>query len=177
MTSESPKTMPETGESRLPMTPTGLAGWLLCGVLAVGIGVCGVYLAVRVVSAKPAAPAAAVAPPAPTTPVKAAAVEPVAAAAAPAPVPAAVPVPAARNVTISADETRGRTFIQVGAIERDAAPGFIQKLAQHGFEGRIAEGPEDKIVRILVGPVAGEAISSTRAAVEKAGFGAFARSY
>jgi hypothetical protein len=156
------------------MTSTQLTAWLLCVVLGLGIVVSGAYMAMRILSNR--APVAAVVAAAPIpAPIPAPA---------PAPTPAPAPLviepvetPAALELGISAEETKGLTFLQAGAIERSAIRPYLAKMARAGITGRAAEGPDANTVRILVGPVSGEALTAMRAKLEAAGFACFARSY
>lgn len=158
------------------MTSTQLTAWLLCGVLGLGIVVSGAYMAMRIFSNR--APAATVAAAAPIpVPTPAPAPAPISA---PAPAPLVIePVeaPVAGDLGISAEETKGHTFLQAGAIERSAVRPYLQKLARAGITGRAAEGPDANTIRILVGPVSGEELTAMRAKLEAAGFACFARSY
>jgi hypothetical protein len=142
---------------------------LLIGVILFGVVVSAAYIATRRSAASPVAVAAApkpALPPATPPPQRA-----------PRPAPVVQPAPQPQSAAITADETRGKTFLQVGAIEASAAPKFIEGLTAKGFAPRIAEGPDPAIVRILIGPLSGDALAETTAKLTAAGVGSFPRTY
>ncbi len=154
---------------------------LLIGVILFGVVVSGAYIATRRSTGNPVAVAVAPKPapsPARSTPPPAAQPAPVAQQK-----PVAPPVsvvqsaPQPQTAAITADETRGKTFLQVGAIEVSAAPKFVEGLVAKGFAPRIAEGPDPNIVRILIGPLSGDALTDTKARLTAAGVGSFPKTY
>ncbi len=142
---------------------------LLMGTILFGVVVSGAYIFTRR-AVEPAVAVAAVAAPAPV-PVAA----PVAIAV-PAPV-AIQPQPQPQSLTITAAEASGKTFLQVGAIERAAVAGFTQELTAKGFSPRVAEGPTAESVRILIGPLSGTALPETAARLAAAGVVSFPKTY
>ena len=149
---------------------------LLMGVILFGVVVSGAYIATRRSTGSPVN-VAAVPKPAPS---------PASSAPPPAPQPApaaqkldAPPPPVVRRqpAALTADETRGKTFLQVGAIEASAATTFTEGLAAKGFAPRIAEGPGPSIVRVLIGPLSGDALTEMKAKLTAAGVGSFPKTY
>jgi hypothetical protein len=62
-------------------------------------------------------------------------------------------------------------------VDRGVAEVFVEVLARKGFPGRVAEGPDAKTFRVLVGPLAAAEIPKTRSALDQAGLPAFVRTY
>lgn len=122
-------------------------------------------------------PAPAAPPRATTQPVQPTPVPP------PAKLPSAVtpPKPAspppAQATAITAEESRGKTFLQVGAIDRTSAAGFVAGLTRKGFSVRIADGPSAGTVRILVGPLSGAALAEAKDKLSGAGVASFPKTY
>jgi cell division septation protein DedD len=52
-----------------------------------------------------------------------------------------------------AEPELGKVYIQVAAIERGMAMLFTEGLRSHGFDSFVAPGPNDKIFRVLIGPL------------------------
>ena len=71
----------------------------------------------------------------------------------------------------------GQCFLQVAAVDRGVAEVFVEVLARKGFRARMAEGPDAKTFRVLVGPLAKTEIPKTKSALDQAGFTAFVRTY
>lgn len=94
--------------------------------------------------------------------------------------PASAPsraVPAAPASYFQQPET-GQTFLQVAAADPGVAVVFAEYLTRLDFSCLIADGPDERSYRVLVGPLAdNDAISTTRAALEVAGFQPFVRTY
>ena len=74
-------------------------------------------------------------------------------------------------------QARGQRFLQVAAVDRGVAEVFVEVLARKGFPGRVAEGPDAKTFRVLVGPLAATEIPGTKSALDQAGLTAFVRTY
>ena len=74
-------------------------------------------------------------------------------------------------------QARGQWFLQVAAVERGVAEVFVEVLARKGFPGRVAEGPDAKTFRVLVGPLPRTEIPNTKSALDQAGLTAFVRTY
>ena len=181
MSTETAQPAPETSTDEVAIggaSPQMLAS-LLAGVILFGVVVSGAYIAVRRSSA-PSPSVAAVPVPAPAKPSAPASPLPPAA---PSPLVVAEPKPpvaiavAAPAVTITSEETRGHTFMQVGAVERAAGPQLVKALAAKGFTARIAEGPDPSIVRLLVGPLSGPELTAMRTKLTAAGVASFPKAY
>ena len=52
-----------------------------------------------------------------------------------------------------ADPEMGKVYIQVAAVERGMAMLLTEGLRSHGFDSFVAPGPNDKIFRVLIGPL------------------------
>ena len=191
MTTQTANSTPEMSTSEDPLvglSPQMLA-CLLMGTILFGVVVSGAYIVTRR-AVEPAAAAAAVAAPvAPAAPIQPASALAAAPSVAAVPVQAVAPAPAVtqppqpqpqpqgQSLTITAAESSGKTFLQVGAIERAAIPGFVQELAAKGFSPRVAEGPTADSVRILIGPLSGTALPETAARLAAAGVVSFPKTY
>lgn len=137
------------------------------------------------VAARPAA--AAIAPPAPAeTP-----------AAAETPAPAATPVIEATTSVLPAEPTLptvkrdnkpeppmfaeplpGAVYLQMGAVDKGMAMVFAAGLRKYGFDGFVAPGPNEKIFRVLIGPLPDpDSFRRAKAAVDAIDLGTFARRY
>jgi len=138
-----------------------LIAWLLVGFLASGISAGSVYVVYRASSATKPTPVAR----APLVITPAAKPQP----------PAPVALRPATN--LSSGQLRGQTFLQVGALEPGAVTGFLERLSRQGFQARTAEGPDDKTVRLLIGPLSPAALAETESRLTAAGFVSFPRSY
>ena len=178
MTTQNANSAPEMSpeEIAIPGLSPQMLACLLMGVILFGVVVSGAYIITRR-SIGPGSVSA-------TAPVLAAAPmelpSPVAQAPRVSLVQMAIqpqPRPQLQPLTITAEETRGKTFLQVGAIELAAAPLFVSVLASKGFSPRIAEGPSVASVRILLGPLSGTALAETQARLTAAGLVSFPRAY
>ncbi|MBL0160111.1 MAG: hypothetical protein IPP47_23940 [Bryobacterales bacterium] len=189
MTTQTANSTPEMSTSEDPLvglSPQMLA-CLLMGTILFGVVVSGAYIVTRRAVEPAAAAAAAAAPVAPAAPIQPASALAAAPSVAAVPVQAVAPAPAviqppqpqpqAQSLTITAAEASGKTFLQVGAIERAAIPGFVQELAAKGFSPRVAEGPTADSVRILIGPLSGTALPETAARLAAAGVVSFPKTY
>lgn len=174
----SPTTTPPPPEANaedlaiVGISPQKLA-CLLMGVILFGVVVSAAYIFTRR-SVGPEVPAAvaAVQTAAPASPT----------AAKPAPLPAPVPPPPSavsqpepkpQTLAITAEETSGKTFLQVGAIQKSAVTRYVADLAAKGFAARAAEGPTPETARVLVGPLSGEGLKEMTARLTAAGVESF----
>jgi cell division septation protein DedD len=131
-----------------------IASWLFVGVVAVAICSSLAYLAAEKITAKKAAAIArAAAPPAPVAP------------------PVVTPVvthvelpqasimaaPLSKNQkpaeSLFAEPEMGKVYIQIAAVERGMAMLLTEGLRSHGFDSFVAPGPNDKLFRVLIGPL------------------------
>lgn len=127
------------------------------------------------------------------------AAEPVAAAvvnpsAAPAPVPepppapaqplsqqapeAKAPVPETSDAPLFDLPTAGQVYIQVGAVEKGIAAIWSEGLRTHGLKAFAAPGPNEKIFRVLIGPLPTPAsYQHAKDVLDKIGLAMFGRRY
>jgi cell division septation protein DedD len=124
-------------------------------------------------------------PKAPETPVAASPVTPVAAVS-PFPPPVAeasiIAAPGrpadAPEAPLFAEPVKGAIYLQMGAVEKGIALIFAEGLRKRGFEAFAAPGPNEKIFRVLIGPLANqEAYRAAKEAVDAIGLSTFARRY
>lgn len=105
-----------------------------------------------------------------------------AATAAPPPAPIAVepaPVkPAAAEPPLFADPAPNATYLQMGAVERGVAVIFAEGLRKRGLPSFVAPGPDDKIFRVLIGPLPdAQAYRSAKDKVDAIGLATFGKKY
>ncbi len=156
------------GEYELVLGRAQVASWLFVGVIAVAV--CGslAYLAGETVAAKRTARKAAVAP---------------AAVAVPPALPQASLLP---KVELSTKPARplvgepelGKVYLQVGAVERGMAVILAEGMRVHGFDAFVAPGPNDKLFRVLIGPLPDpDAFRQAMLKVDGLDLATFARKY
>jgi len=128
-------------EYELVLGRAQIASWLFVGVIA--IAVCGslAYLAGETVAAKRTVRAAAVAP-----------------VRLPVALPQASLLPKAEPSVkpvrpLVAEPEVGKVYVQVGAVERGMAVVLAEGMRVHGFDAFVAPGPNDKLYRVLIGPL------------------------
>jgi len=82
----------------------------------------------------------------------------------------------ARAVPRSTQPIRGKTYLQIAALDPDRAKVFVETLDRNGFRAIVASGPTEGILRILVGPFddAG-ALAAAQAELQALGFTSFPR--
>jgi cell division septation protein DedD len=159
-----------TTEYELVLGRTQVASWLFVGVIAVAV--CGslAYLAGETVATKRDRRAAVVA----TAPV---------AAPSPAALPQASLLAKAEPLTKSTrplvgEPEIGKVYLQVGAVERGMAVILAEGMRVHGFEAFVAPGPNDKIFRVLIGPLPDpDAFREAMLKVDALDLATFARKY
>jgi len=102
----------------------------------------------------------------------------------PAPVQASVALPAASPVSeVSAKEppifgepVRGHIYLQMGAVDKGMANVMVNGLRRLGFPSIISAGPNDRVFRVLVGPLADQKTAqATGKALEAFGLSHFAK--
>lgn len=155
-----------TGDFELVLGRTQIASWLFVGVIAVAVCASLAYLAGETVAAKRTARTAA---------------------AVPAAVPAALPQasllpraePSARPTRpLVAEPELGKVYVQVGAVERGMAVILAEGMRVHGFDAFVAPGPNDKLFRVLIGPLPDpEAFRQAMLRVSALDLAMFARKY
>ncbi len=52
-----------------------------------------------------------------------------------------------------AEPEMGKVYIQIAAVERGMAMLLTEGLRGHGFDSFLAPGPNDKLFRVLIGPL------------------------
>jgi cell division septation protein DedD len=125
-----------------------IASWLFVGVIAVAICSSLAYLAGERIAARKTA--AAPAPPSTT----ASAELPQASVLVP---PQGDVASFAKNQKLAApllaEPEVGKVYIQIAAVERGMATLLAVGLRSHGFDSFVAPGPNDKLFRVLIGPL------------------------
>jgi len=167
----------------------------IASLLFIAIVVAVVFSAVSYLAGRTAAPKPVQHPPA--TPVAAAPAPAAGPAPAPGPAPAAGPVieattgvlPAEPALPIAkrdnkpeppmfAEPLPGAVYIQMGAVDKGMAMVFAAGLRRYGFDGFVAPGPNEKIFRVLIGPLPDpDSFRRAKAAVDALDLGTFARRY
>ena len=143
-----------------------IASWLFVGVVAVAVCSSLAYLGGEKIAAKNAVRSAAVSAAAKATP----------------PNPA---VPAAPIVNFPKtapplfyDPQIGKVYLQIAAVERGMAGILAEGLRSHGFASFAAPGPNDKIFRVLIGPLPDpQAFEQAMVGVSALDLALFARKY
>jgi cell division septation protein DedD len=177
-----PEPLTATSEYEIVLGRAQIASWLFVGVIAVAVCSSLAYLGGETIATKKAARVAAVTSP----------VNPV-----PAPVstPAQLPqasilVPPKTDLAslvktthksappLFADPATGAVYLQIGAVERGMAMILAEGLRNHGFDSFVAPGPNEKIFRVLIGPLPDpQAFRQAMAAVDALELAIFARKY
>jgi len=92
----------------------------------------------------------------------------------PAPNPVEQPVPS----PAMSQPLAGRTYLQMGAVERGVGEVFVEFLKRRGLPAVLAPGPNAEIYRVLVGPLKDlDEITRVQAELQAAGFSTFLRRY
>jgi cell division septation protein DedD len=108
-------------------------------------------------------------------------------------IPAAIPPPAVQAPTqlkaeapalvsdpqmpMIAPQT-GQRYIQVGALNLEAARRYVGQLRQAKLEPHVAPGPRPELVRVLIGPFADQdSLTRTKSELESARIDHFVRKY
>jgi hypothetical protein len=152
-----PQPVSATAEYEIVLGRAQIASWLFVGVVAVALCSSLAYLAAeRITAKKIAAISRPVAPPAP-------AARPPAVASAELPQASILVAPktdlasSVKNqkpaVPLFAEPEMGKVYIQVAAVERGMAMLLTEGLRSHGFDSFVAPGPNDKVFRVLIGPL------------------------
>src|SRR5713101_3958353 len=77
-----------------------------------------------------------------------------------------------------AEPLPGAVYIQMGAVDKGMAMVFAAGLRKYGFDGFVAPGPNEKIFRVLIGPLPDpDSFRRAKAAVDAIDLGTFARRY
>jgi cell division septation protein DedD len=145
-----PQALDATLDYEIVLGRPQIASWLFVGVIAIAICSSLAFLAGERIAAQNTAPISApVAPPAPAS--------------LPVPVSAELPEvkldlasPVQNQISVAplfAEPAMGRVYIQIGAVERGMAMLLAEGLRSHGFDSFVAPGPNDKLFRVLIGPL------------------------
>ena len=72
----------------------------------------------------------------------------------------------------------GERYIQVSALNAEAAERYIRQLRQANLEPHMAPGPRPELLRVLIGPFADQdALTQTQSYLARAGIKNFVRKY
>jgi len=94
------------------------------------------------------------------------------------PSPTADPVPPKPESPMFAEPVSSSLYIQMGAVEKGIAVIFAEGLRTHGFQAFVAAGPNEKIFRVLIGPLADQdAYRQAKDSLDTIGLTTFARRY
>jgi cell division septation protein DedD len=184
----------QTGETPIPDAPAGpstpetpaefeivLGKRQVAGVLFVATVVVVVFSAVSYLAGKALAPVS-------KKETEAAAIEPV-----PTPVPAVTvsetPLAPVINPTkpaevkssaapLFAEPKAGAVYLQMGAVEKGMAAIFAEGLRTHGLDAFVAPGPNERIFRVLIGPLPDpKSYERAKFILDQIGLTTFARKY
>ena len=153
-----PQLASATTEYEIVLGRAQIASWLFVAVIAVAICSSLAYLAGEKITAKKTAaiprPAAAAAPVSPP-PVSVSTELPQASMmVAPKADLASIAINPRKPVApLFAEPEMGKVYLQIGAVERGMATILVEGLRSHGFDSFVAPGPNDKIFRVLIGPL------------------------
>ena len=87
------------------------------------------------------------------------------------PVATAAPAKASSRVATSGQPESGKTYLQLSAIDHDAAEIMVELLRKKSFPAIAAEVPEKPgVFRVLVGPVPDADVNKTRVDLQNASF-------
>jgi cell division septation protein DedD len=176
-----PQAFSATTEYEIVLGRAQIASWLFVGVIAVAICSSLAYLGGEKIAVKKTAaisrPAATLAPV--PQPVSASAELPQASILAP---PQAAVASLAKNqkpaAPLFAEPEMGKVYIQIAAVERGMATLLVEGLRSHGLDSFVAPGPNDKLFRVLIGPLPDpETFRQAMVTVNAMDLASFARKY
>jgi cell division septation protein DedD len=88
------------------------------------------------------------------------------------------PVAAGEGPALFADPIPHQTYIQMAAVEKGVAAIFAEGLRSHGLESFAAPGPNERIFRVLIGPLADDAAyKRAKSIVDQIGLSTFMKRY
>ena len=156
----------EKPEFELVVGRRQIASLLFVSTVLVMICVAAAYMAGKAMSGKVPAPAAS----------------PVAAAASVVREPDAPPInlnqEPAPEPPLFAEPKNGSVYIQIGAVEKGIALVLAEGLRKRGFQSFVAPGPNEKIFRVLIGPLPDPAsYMKAKEKVDQIGLATFARRF
>ncbi|MEQ1886019.1 MAG: hypothetical protein ABL967_13225 [Bryobacteraceae bacterium] len=185
----------EESEFELVVGRRQIASWLFLVTLLLGTASTVAFLAGKMTAPASAKSAEVPAKPVTSTPAPVASVAPpIAEPANPGAVAVQVPLPEASilNAPFSAtkkpsngpeppifqEPKAGGVYLQMGAVERGMAVIFVEGLRKHGFDASAATGPNERIFRVLIGPLENpQAFTRAKMEVDAIGLGTFARKF
>ena len=86
--------------------------------------------------------------------------------------------PKAPDAPIFADPAPGKSYIQMAAVEKGVAAVFAEGLRTHGLTAFAAPGPDNRIFRVLIGPVTDpQSYKASKQELDKIGLSTFMRQY
>ena len=86
--------------------------------------------------------------------------------------------PKAPDAPVFADPAPGKSYIQMAAVERGVAAVFAEGLRSHGLTAFVAPGPDNRIFRVLIGPVSDpQSYKAAKQELDKIGLATFMRQY
>jgi cell division septation protein DedD len=165
-----------TGDYEIVVGRAQIASWLFVGLVVVAICSSLAYLAGETITAK-------------KTTARVAAVTTLASAAATLPQASILVTPKtdlnsmAKTASkpapaLFAEPEIGKVYLQIGAVERGMAMLLTEGLRSHGFDSFVAPGPNEKLFRVLIGPLPDpESFRQAWAAVGALDLASFARKY
>ena len=91
------------------------------------------------------------------------------------------PVPVApeiANAPMFAEPVKHKMYIQMAAVEKGVTVIFAEGLRSHGLESFVAPGPNERIFRVVIGPLADDAAyQKAKSIVNNIGLNTFGRRY
>jgi len=154
-----------TAEYEIVLGRAQIASWLFVGVVAVAICSSLAYLAAEKITVRKAAAILRTTPPVAPPVVTPVATPAVTSGVTSMDVPQASIMVAPKTDTTSlaknqkpapplfAQPEMGKVYIQIAAVERGMAMLLTEGLRSHGFDSFVAPGPNDKLFRVLIGPL------------------------
>jgi cell division septation protein DedD len=161
---ESPSTAPETEDFEWVVGRRQMASLLFVSTIVLMICVAAAYMAGKAMAARVPAPAAS---PIAATPVRE-----------PDPPLINLNQEPAPEAPLFAEPKNGSVYIQIGAVEKGIAVVLSEGLRKRGFQSFVAPGPNDKIFRVLIGPLPDPAsYVKAKEKVDQIGLATFARRF
>jgi cell division septation protein DedD len=155
---EDPELQPRSASTdyEIVLGRSQIASWLFVGVITVAICSSLAYLAGETIAAKNIAANSVAAIPATAAPSLAATADVPQASIliAPKEEPASAVANLKSAAPMFAEPETGKVYIQLGALERGMSMLLAEGLRSHGFDSFVAPGPNDKLFRVLIGPLA-----------------------
>lgn len=86
--------------------------------------------------------------------------------------------PKTPDAPIFADPAPGKSYIQMAAVEKGVAAVFAEGLRTHNLTAFVAPGPDNRIFRVLIGPVSDpQTYKTAKQELDKIGLATFMRQY